>query len=126
MAQSTRLRRAARIAGYAAAGVVALALLVGLTAPHLLTGARFGNIVESLLPEMRGRIDVGGGRWSWGALLALLRARPAEFALHDVRITDPEGTQVLAVRRSWSSTVRRGGSWYVASGSKTRPGASPG
>ncbi len=50
-----------------------------------------------MLPETRGHIHVGGGRWSWGTVTALLRARPAPLAFEDLTITDPEGTEVLHI-----------------------------
>src|SRR5215471_760357 len=97
MTRRPRLRKAGRIAGYAAAGLVALALVIAVGAPIYFQGERFGKLVEGLMPETRGHIHVGGGRWSWGTVIALLREQPAALALEDLTITDPEGTEVLHV-----------------------------
>jgi hypothetical protein len=97
MTRRSRLRKAGRIAAYTAAGFVALAGVVAVGAPIYFQGARFGQLVERLLPETRGHIHVGGGHWSWGTVIALLRERPAPLALDDLTITDPEGTEVLHI-----------------------------
>ena len=73
----SRLRKAARIAGYAGAILVVLAIVVAIGAPIYYSGERFGRLVEAAMPEMRGKIRVGRGRWSWGMAWALARARPA-------------------------------------------------
>ena len=99
MTRRPRLRKAGRIAGYAAAGLVALALVIAVGAPIYFRGARFGELVEKLMPETRGHIHVGGGRWSWGTVIALVRQQPAPLALDDLTVTDPEGTEVLHVEQ---------------------------
>src|SRR5688572_13239119 len=96
----SRLRKAARIAGYAGAVLVVLAVVVAVGAPVYYRGARFGRLVETAMPEMRGKLHVGGGRWSWSLVWALARARPATIAIEDVTVTDPEGTEVLYARRA--------------------------
>src|SRR3954470_21557637 len=95
MTRRTRLRKAGRIAGYAGAGLVVLALVIAIGAPFYFRGERFGQLVERMLPPRRGQIHVGGGRWSWETLIALLRSRPALLELDDITIIDPEGTEVL-------------------------------
>jgi len=97
MTRRPRLRKAFRIAGYAAAGLVALVVVIAVGAPIYFRGARFGALVEGVLPEMRGHVHVGGGRWSWGTVIALVRQQPAPLALEDLTITDPEGTEVLHI-----------------------------
>jgi hypothetical protein len=69
-------------------------------APVVLRGARLGWVIERALPAMRGRIEVGGGRWTWSTIYALLRERPAPLVLENVRVTDPEGVVVLRVGRA--------------------------
>ena len=78
--------------------VVALAVMTGalLAAPRWLSGARGGALVTWALPATRGRIAVGAATWSWSAVAELVRGRPAAIALDDVRVVDPEGTEVLA------------------------------
>jgi len=81
-----------------AVGVLALiVLLVALAvpAPLVIRGTRFGTVVGWLLPVTRGKITVGGGRWSWGAVWQFLHGRPAPLELDGLRVVDPEGTEVL-------------------------------
>jgi hypothetical protein len=81
-----------------AVGVLAaIVLLIALAipAPLLIRGARFGTVVGWMLPATRGKITVGGGRWSWGAVWELLHGRPAPLELDGLRVIDPEGTDVL-------------------------------
>jgi len=94
-----RLPRALRAGLAVFAGLLVVAIAVGAVAPLALRGRRFGRLVEALLPATRGTIQVGGGTWSWGAVLALARGRAAAVSLEDVRIIDPEGTEVLFARR---------------------------
>ena len=51
------------------------------------------------MPETRGHTHVGGGHWSWGTVIALVRGRPAAINFEDVTVTDPEGTEVLHVEQ---------------------------
>lgn len=83
------------VAGIALAVILSVAVL----APTVLGGARFGRLVESRLPPTCGQIHIGGGRWTWAAALAFLRGRPAALELTDVAIRDPEGAEVLRIRR---------------------------
>lgn len=108
-ASPTRLRKVARIAGYAGAVLVVLAMVVAIGAPLYYRGERFGKLVVSALPEMRGKVRVGGGKWSWGMALALARGRPAPIVLDEVTVTDPEGTEVLYARHATARvTIQRG------------------
>jgi hypothetical protein len=79
------------------AGLVLVAA-VGLS-PWVLRGPRLGWVVERMLPELRGKIHVGGGRWTWSTVVDLVRQRPARVSLDDLRIIDPEGREVLRVGR---------------------------
>src|SRR4051812_35420100 len=94
-----RLRLLGRLLAWIAGGGIVLVLLLMVAATILLQGPRFGRAIEAALPAMRGRIHVGGGAWSWRVILALSRGRPAAFSFDDIAITDPEGTEVLRVRR---------------------------
>jgi hypothetical protein len=75
--------------------VVALLVALAAPAPWLIRGARFGTVVGWMLPAMRGKITVAGGRWTWGAVWELLHGRPAALELDGLRVVDPEGTEVL-------------------------------
>ncbi|MEP6654816.1 MAG: hypothetical protein ABJA82_15745, partial [Myxococcales bacterium] len=86
------LRAAAIVFGLALAGAVLLA-------PLLVSGPRLGRLIERNLPALRGEVRVGGGNWTWPALWALWRGKGAPFALTDVRMLDPEGTEVFRARR---------------------------
>jgi hypothetical protein len=89
-------RRATRLLA-----LLALAFATSMVAaPVALRGARLGWVIERALPAMRGRIEVGGGRWTWSTVYALLRGRPAPLVLENVRVTDPEGVVVLRVGRA--------------------------
>jgi hypothetical protein len=93
-----------------AARAAAVLLAIGVvTAPRFLKGRTFGRLVERALPAMSGQVRVGGGRWSWSAVLALWRERPAPFVLEDVRVLAVGGAEVLRVGRlSGSLELRRG------------------
>jgi hypothetical protein len=97
MTRRNRLRKAGRIAVYAVAGLLALAVVAAIVARGVLQGPAFGRLVERMLPEWRGRAHVGGGHWDWGTVIALLRGRPAPIDFQDVTIIDPEGTEVLHI-----------------------------
>ena len=89
--------------------LVVLAIVVAIGAPIYYRGERFGRLVEAAMPEMRGKVHVGGGRWSWGLAWALARAQPATIAIEEVTVTDPEGTEVLYARRASARvTIHRG------------------
>jgi hypothetical protein len=99
MTRRTRLRKAGRIAGYAVAGLVVLALVTVVVAPIYFQGPRFGRLVDSMLPKMQGQVHVGAGHWNWSTVIALVRGRPAPLELEDLTIIDPEGTEVLHVEK---------------------------
>jgi hypothetical protein len=99
MIRRPTLRRLARIAAYAGAGLVALAVVIAVGAPIYFRGERFGKLVERMLPETRGHTHVGGGHWNWGTVISLVRGRPAGIAFEDVTIIDPEGMEVLHIDR---------------------------
>ncbi len=89
-------------------GVVALVALISLVtagfvlvalSPWLLRGPRLGWAIDRALPELRGEIQVGGGRWTWSTAINLVRQRPARVILDDVRVIDPEGREVLRIGR---------------------------
>src|SRR3954469_14685182 len=102
-----RLRARARTAGIVAAALAALPALVIVAAPVVIRGARFGWVVERMLPAMRGHVQVGGGRWTWGAVLQIVRGRAGFLQLDDVRVVDPEGTEVLRAGRIAASLQLR-------------------
>jgi hypothetical protein len=92
-------RSAAKVARRVAVGLLGVVIALGVTAPRVVRDARFGWVVGKALPKMRGRLQIGGGRWSWADLYALARGRPARLSLADVRVIDPEGTEVLRASR---------------------------
>jgi len=99
MTRRKLLRKAVRIAGYVGLGLVVLIVVIAVGAPIYFRGDRFGNLVERALPAMRGHTHVGGGHWSWGTVIDLVRGRPAALELEDVTVLDPESTEVLHVDR---------------------------
>ncbi|HEY7373930.1 MAG TPA: hypothetical protein VIF57_17350 [Polyangia bacterium] len=109
MTRRSRLRKAGRVAGYAAAGVVALAAIIAVGAPIYFRGERFGRLVEAFMPVTRGHVHVGGGHWSWSTVIALVRGRAGPLAFDDVTITDPEGAEVLHLAHlTFAIEVHRG------------------
>ena len=92
-------RRWARRVAIGVVGSVTLLLVLAALAPRIVSGARFGRVAGWFLPPMRGAISVAGGRWSWGAVWALWRGRPAPLGLDGVRVVDPEGIEVLRAER---------------------------
>ena len=91
--------RAGRVIAAGVTIVAALAAIVAVSGPRIIRGPRFGRLVERFLPATRGQIHVGGGSWTWGAVIGWVRERSAHFELEDVRVIDPEGIEVLAVAR---------------------------
>jgi hypothetical protein len=88
-------RRATKRIAFGVVAVIALAIAFAVPAPLLIRGSRFGTVVGWMLPTMRGKITVGGGRWTWGAVWELVHGRPAPLEIDGLRIVDPEGTEVL-------------------------------
>ncbi len=88
-------RRATRRIAYGVGAVFALLIVLAALAPVMIRGTRFGTVVGWMLPPTRGTITLAGGRWGWGAVWALVRGRAAPLSLDGVRVTDPEGTEVL-------------------------------
>ena len=100
MTRRTRLRKAGRIAGYAGAGLVVLALVIAIGAPLYFRGERFGQLVERMLPEMRGHDPRRGRALELGhGDRAGARRDPPPLELDDITITDPEGTEVLHIEK---------------------------
>ncbi len=103
-----RARSLIKAAGVTLAIVVVVGAIAAAIAPRVVTGPRLGRLIQGALPAMRGRIQIGGGTWSWGEVIALWRGRATEVHLEDVRVLDPEGTLVLrAARVSARVEVRR-------------------
>jgi len=78
-------------------GIVALVALTVVGASMILQGSRLARLVDRLLPEFRGKIQVGGIRWTLGIIPAVLRGTPSPIEVDGVVITDPEGARVLDV-----------------------------
>jgi hypothetical protein len=102
-----RFRSLAKWAGGILALLVVLVVIAAAAAPTVIKGPRFGRWVERALPALRGQIHVGGGEWSWTAVLALWRGGAADVVLDDVRVTDPEGSLVLRATRVTAKVVLR-------------------
>ena len=75
-------------------GLIALGLLA---ASVILQGPRLGHLIQSALPENRGKIEIGGVTWSLRALGDIVTDTPSPITLDGLRILDPEGTVVLDV-----------------------------
>src|SRR5262245_8549704 len=100
MTRRKLLRKAVRIVGYVGAGLIVLAVVMAVGAPIYFRGSRFGELVERAMPDTRGHTHVGGGRWSLGTVIALLRGQPGAISLDDITITDPEQIEVLHIEHA--------------------------
>jgi autotransporter translocation and assembly factor TamB len=77
-------------------GVVSLALG---TAALVLQGERLARVVSGVLPEFEGKLELQAIRWSPRLFLDLVTDRPTAVVVEGLRITDPEGTEVLRAPR---------------------------
>jgi autotransporter translocation and assembly factor TamB len=94
-----RLRGLARGLVYAALGLTGL-LVVGLAAATvLLQGPRLARLVGGFLPTFAGKLEVAGISWQPRLFMDLLRDRPTPIVVEGLRITDPEGVDVLRAPR---------------------------
>ena len=90
-----RLRLAAIIAG--GAGLVfVLGLALGAT---LMQGPRLARVVTGFLPAFAGKIDVASIRWRPRLFWDLLTDAPTPIVIEGLRVTDPEGKDVLRAPR---------------------------
>ena len=88
-----------RIAAIGGGGLVALAVVGYLAAAALLQGPRMARFVSGVLPTFAGKIEVAGITWKPRLLIDLLLDRPTPLVIEGLRITDPEGTDVLRAPR---------------------------
>jgi hypothetical protein len=86
-----------RIVAITLVAVVGLVTLVVLAASVILQGPRLGRLIETSLPENRGKLEIGGVTWSLRALGDILTDAPSPITVDGLRIIDPEGTVVLDV-----------------------------
>ena len=86
-----------RIIGISVGGLAGLIVLGVLAASVILQGPRLGRLIETALPENRGKLEIGGVTWSLRALADLLPDAPSPITVDGLRIIDPEGTVVLDV-----------------------------
>src|SRR4051794_28120311 len=120
----SRLRAALRAAKWGGLVLAALLVAAAVAAPFVIRGPRFGRVVQAFLPETRGHITVGGGSWSWSGVLALVRGRLAPLHLEGLRITDPDGLEVLrAGRVTGQVQLGRGGAPVVVRDLRIEDGA---
>ena len=87
-------RPRARFTGVGLVGTIVLAVLA---ASVVLQGSRLGQLIESTLPENKGKIHIGGVTWHLRALTDILTDEPTPIAVDGLQIIDPEGTVVLDV-----------------------------
>jgi autotransporter translocation and assembly factor TamB len=97
--QNWRRWRWGRIAAIGGGGLLALVVLGYLAAAALLQGPRLARFVSGVLPNFAGKIEVGSVRWQPRLVIDFLRDRPTAIVVEGLRITDPEGTDVLRAPR---------------------------
>ena len=90
-------RKILKILAYLLAGLVALLAVVVLAAVIFVQGERMANIVNGVLPEMKGKLHFGSIRWKPRLLWDLVADRPTPMVVGGLLIVDPEGTTVLDV-----------------------------
>ena len=75
-------------------GLIVCAVLI---ASVVLQGSRLGRLIESTLPENKGKIRIGGVTWRLRALADLVTDEPTPITVDGLQIIDPEGTVALDV-----------------------------
>jgi autotransporter translocation and assembly factor TamB len=78
-------------------GLVGTIVVAVLGASIVLQGSRLGRLIESTLPENKGKLQIGGVTWRLRALVDIVTDEPTPVSVDGLRITDPEGTVVLDV-----------------------------
>jgi hypothetical protein len=78
-------------------GLVGTIVVAILGASIVLQGSRLGRLIESTLPENKGKLQIGGVTWRLRALVDIVTDEPTPVSVDGLRITDPEGTVVLDV-----------------------------
>jgi len=78
-------------------GLVATIVVAVLAASIVLQGSRLGRLIESTLPENKGKLHIGGVTWHLRALTDIITDEPTPIAVDGLQIIDPEGTVVLDV-----------------------------
>jgi hypothetical protein len=78
-------------------GLVGTVVLAVLAASIVLQGSRLGRLIESTLPENKGKIHIGGVTWRLRALADIVTDEPTPITVDGLQIVDPEGTVVLDV-----------------------------
>jgi len=78
-------------------GLVGTIVLAVLAASIVLQGSRLGRLIESTLPENKGKLHIGGVTWRLRALADIVTDEPTPITVDGLQIVDPEGTVVLDV-----------------------------
>ena len=78
-------------------GLVGTIVVAVLGASIVLQGSRLGRLIESTLPENKGKLQIGGVTWRLRALVDIVTDEPTPVSVDGLQITDPEGTVVLDV-----------------------------
>ncbi len=78
-------------------GLVGTIVVAILGASIVLQGSRLGRLIESTLPENKGKLQIGGVTWRLRALVDIVTDEPTPVSVDGLRIIDPEGTVVLDV-----------------------------
>jgi hypothetical protein len=89
--------RAVRLIRSAVVALLGTIALLVLAASVVLQGPTLGRLITKLLPENRGKLQIGGVTWRLRALVDLVTDAPSPITIDGLRILDPEGTIVLDV-----------------------------
>ncbi|HEY8925961.1 MAG TPA: hypothetical protein VIU64_16365, partial [Polyangia bacterium] len=90
-------RRILRLLGYGSGTLLALVVLAILVASVVLQGPRLAGLISGVLPQNRGKLEIGGITWSLRALADMVTDVPSPVGVDGLRIIDPEGVVVLDV-----------------------------
>src|SRR5678810_1212829 len=89
--------RLVRVLRNTVVGLVGTIVVAVLAASIILQGSRLGRLIESTLPENKGKLHIGGVTWHLRALTDIITDEPTPIAVDGLQIVDPEGTIVLDV-----------------------------
>ena len=72
-----------RVLRITALGLVGTLVTVVLAASVVLQGSRLGKLIESTLPEQKGKLHIGGVTWRLRALIDIVTDEPSSYPRPD-------------------------------------------
>src|SRR5262245_10252275 len=87
--------RAGGVIAFGALTLLGLVAALLAAATVLLQGERLARVITRVLPDFEGKLTVEAVYWQPRLFLDLLTDRPTPIEIRGLRITDPEGVEVL-------------------------------